>query len=239
MQREPAAVGADRSCSTRRAARRRAASRSRAGPPAARRSRPRRRGSRPQAARRARRLRRASGDQANAHSRTDDRDGRVHALVLRAPAVPLARRSAARCRSSRRATACTSNFPEAATLANEADVRISGVPVGKVKSKKVDPAGASTDVELEIDHQYAPIPKDTQRDPAPEDAARRDLRRAGAGRQVVGHDPGRRPHRRARSVAPTVELDEIFRAFDPKTRAGVPALDDRPGPRVRRTAART
>ena len=37
------------------------------------------------------------------------------------------------------------NFKEATSLANEADVRISGVPVGKVKSKTVNLAGASTD----------------------------------------------------------------------------------------------
>ena len=54
------------------------------------------------------------------------------------------------------------SIPEAANLATEADVRISGVPVGKVKAKKADPANATTDITLELDHQYAPIPKDTE-----------------------------------------------------------------------------
>ena len=55
-------------------------------------------------------------------------------------------------------------------------------------------------------------------DPAPEDAARRDLRRAHAGhrrtRPTVPEDgaAGRR------AASPTVELDEIFQAFDPQTR---------------------
>ena len=52
------------------------------------------------------------------------------------------------------------DFKEATTLANEADVRISGVTVGKVKSKTVKPAENETDVVLEIKHQYAPISKD-------------------------------------------------------------------------------
>ena len=39
------------------------------------------------------------------------------------------------------------NFPEATQLAQEADVRISGVPVGRVKKKELD--GESTSVEIE------------------------------------------------------------------------------------------
>ena len=57
-----------------------------------------------------------------------------------------------------------------------------------------------------------------QGDPAPEDAARRDLRRADA-----RHAGRRRRSPRAAGcattqISPTVELDEIFRAFDPQTR---------------------
>ena len=54
-------------------------------------------------------------------------------------------------------------------------------------------------------------------DPAPEDAAGRDLRRADAGHAARRADPrGRRLP--ATQVSATVELDEILRAFDPKTR---------------------
>jgi phospholipid/cholesterol/gamma-HCH transport system substrate-binding protein len=109
------------------------------------------------------------------------------------------------------------DIPEAANLAQEADVRISGVPVGKVKAKKADPQNATTDVTLEIDHQYAPIPKDT----------RAILRQKTLlGETYVELSPGDKSSgtiadggQIAQSqVAPTVELDEIFRAFDAKTR---------------------
>ena len=108
-------------------------------------------------------------------------------------------------------------IPEAANLAQEADVRISGVAVGKVKQKTANPAGAATDVLLEIDHKYAPIPKDT-------DAILRQKTLLGEtyvelapGDKSSGliPDDGRIPRAR---VSPTVELDEIFRAFDAKTR---------------------
>jgi virulence factor Mce-like protein len=108
-------------------------------------------------------------------------------------------------------------FQQAANLATEADVRISGVPVGKVKSKTVDIKGAATDVVLELDHKYAPIPKDT----------RAILRQKTLlGETYVELTPGSKAHGTlgdggripTGQVAPTVQLDEIFRAFDAKTR---------------------
>src|SRR5918911_2392342 len=53
-------------------------------------------------------------------------------------------------------------FPEATTLAKEADVRISGVPVGKVKDLRPDTRTGLTDVTIELQHQYAPIPSNTR-----------------------------------------------------------------------------
>ena len=41
------------------------------------------------------------------------------------------------------------DFPEATTLAQEADVRIAGVTVGKVRQKKLDKRGAATTVTLD------------------------------------------------------------------------------------------
>ena len=107
--------------------------------------------------------------------------------------------------------------PEATSLANEADVRISGVTVGKVKSKKVNVNAGATDVTLEIDHRYAPIPNDTN-------AILRQ--KTLLGETYVELSPGDKSSgsitddgRIARTqVAPTVELDEIFRGFDQKTR---------------------
>src|SRR5947209_8752793 len=53
------------------------------------------------------------------------------------------------------------DFPEATTLAQEADVRIAGITVGKVRSKTLDKRGNATTATLGIDPKYAPIPSDT------------------------------------------------------------------------------
>jgi virulence factor Mce-like protein len=111
--------------------------------------------------------------------------------------------------------------PEATTLAQEADVRISGVPVGKVK--KVDSVSedgrelALTRVELEIDEEYAPVPSDTrailrQKTLLGETYVELTPGSDGAPRVADGGTLARG------QVSPTVELDEIFRAFDKKTR---------------------
>jgi phospholipid/cholesterol/gamma-HCH transport system substrate-binding protein len=59
-------------------------------------------------------------------------------------------------------------FDEATTLAQESDVRISGVSVGKVKSIELAPPDVrvngrdTTEAELEIDPEYAPINSDAR-----------------------------------------------------------------------------
>jgi phospholipid/cholesterol/gamma-HCH transport system substrate-binding protein len=119
-------------------------------------------------------------------------------------------------------------FPETTTLAQEADVRISGVPVGKVKKKEQRGLSARTDVELEIDRKYAPLPEDVR-------AILRQKTLLGetyveltqgsrAARKVP--DGGALPDGR---VAPTVELDEIFRAFDERTRGAFKTWLDQAG----------
>ena len=117
-------------------------------------------------------------------------------------------------------------FPEAATLAQEADVRISGVPVGRVKTKELD--GRRTRVELEIQGRYAPIPRDT----------RATLRaKTLLGETYVELTPGDDRSGEVADggtlaggqVSPTVELDEIFRAFDRRTRAAFTTWLDQQG----------
>jgi virulence factor Mce-like protein len=107
--------------------------------------------------------------------------------------------------------------PEAANLAQEADVRISGVPVGKVKTKNVNTEAAATDVVLEIDHRYAPIPKDTRAILRQKTLLGETYVELSPGDKSSGTIPdgGEIPRM---SVSPTVELDEIFRGFDEKTR---------------------
>src|SRR3989441_11882240 len=53
------------------------------------------------------------------------------------------------------------SFGEAAQLAKEADVRISGVSVGKVKDIATTPNGRSK-VTIQLESKYAPIPRDTK-----------------------------------------------------------------------------
>jgi len=108
----------------------------------------------------------------------------------------------------------TVNFPEAVTLAQQADVRISGVNVGKVISKKVVVKNGRveplTAVTLELSRQYAPIPRDT----------RAILRQKTLlGETYVELSPGNRSGPKVPddgtlangNVAPTVQLDEIDR----------------------------
>ncbi len=108
-------------------------------------------------------------------------------------------------------------FPEATQLAQEADVRISGVNVGKVKKKEPDRQTGLTATVIEIDDDYAPIPKNTK-------AILRQ--KTLLGETYVELTPGDRSSRMladggtlpSGQVSPTVELDEIFRTFDPRTR---------------------
>src|SRR3954452_16866699 len=110
------------------------------------------------------------------------------------------------------------SFPEATTLAEQADVRIAGVSVGKVRKKDLDRGANRTRVLLDIDHRYAPLPKDT----------RAILRQKTLlGETFVELSPGD-PHKGTlpdhailanAQVEPTVELDEILRTFNPQTKA--------------------
>src|SRR3954466_9092149 len=53
-------------------------------------------------------------------------------------------------------------FPEATTLATEADVRIAGVCVGKVRKLEVDPGANRTLATLELGPQFAPLHQDAR-----------------------------------------------------------------------------
>src|SRR5215204_4521600 len=56
----------------------------------------------------------------------------------------------------------TASFAEASQLATEADVRISGVPVGKVKTIESDPETGRSNVTFELEAKYAPLPEDAR-----------------------------------------------------------------------------
>jgi phospholipid/cholesterol/gamma-HCH transport system substrate-binding protein len=108
-------------------------------------------------------------------------------------------------------------FTEATQLAAESDVRISGVSVGKVKSIELSDKGDYADAVIEIDSQYAPIPDNT----------RAILRsKTLLGETYVELTPGSNeaPSLAEGGTLPTaqvansVQLDEIFRTFNERTR---------------------
>jgi phospholipid/cholesterol/gamma-HCH transport system substrate-binding protein len=114
----------------------------------------------------------------------------------------------------------TVQFPEATQLAQEADVRISGVRVGRVKSREPNADTGLTDAVLEIDARYAPLPSDTravlrQKTLLGETYVELSPGDAGADGKNILQDGGTLPRGQ---VADTVQLDEILRTFDPITR---------------------
>jgi phospholipid/cholesterol/gamma-HCH transport system substrate-binding protein len=109
-------------------------------------------------------------------------------------------------------------FNEATQLAEQSDVRISGVSVGKVQKIEEAPNGQQALATVDIEDQYAPIPKGT----------RAILRtKTLLGETYVELTPGdsngpKLPDGAELSganVAESVQLDEIFRTFNPRTRA--------------------
>jgi phospholipid/cholesterol/gamma-HCH transport system substrate-binding protein len=111
----------------------------------------------------------------------------------------------------------SANFPEATQLAQEAEIRISGVKVGKVRKVEPDEKSGLTDAVLEIDARYAPLAKDTrailrQKTLLGETYVELAPGSDSSGTIADGGELG------SGQVADTVQLDEILRSFDPKTR---------------------
>ena len=111
----------------------------------------------------------------------------------------------------------TTSFAEATQLATEADVRISGVPVGKVKTIEPDKRTGRSTVAIELESRYAPLPSD----------ARAVLRQKTLlGETYIELTPGTEDAEpvadggtlAASQISPTVQLDEIYRTFDADTR---------------------
>jgi phospholipid/cholesterol/gamma-HCH transport system substrate-binding protein len=109
-------------------------------------------------------------------------------------------------------------FPNAFDLADQADVRIAGVSVGKVVGKQRDAKDNRTLVTIQMDDQYAPIRRTTT-------AILREKTilgetyvqlTPGSPRSPPLADGGRLPNGQ---VVGAVQLDQIFNTFDPTTRA--------------------
>src|SRR4051794_1901307 len=108
------------------------------------------------------------------------------------------------------------SFGEATQLAQEADVRISGVNVGKVKKVELGDDGR-TNTTIELDDQYAPLPKDAKAILRQKTLLGETYVELTPGTKSAGMIPENGRLATAQ-VAPTVELDEIFRALNPQTR---------------------
>src|SRR3954469_10288174 len=110
------------------------------------------------------------------------------------------------------------DFPQAVTLSQQADVRISGVNVGKVVA--LEPHIGRTRATIQLDEKYAPLPADSQ-------AILRS--KTLIGETYVALSPGTKDGPKIpdggmlpqRNVKRQVELDEILRAFDKPTRTAL------------------
>jgi phospholipid/cholesterol/gamma-HCH transport system substrate-binding protein len=127
------------------------------------------------------------------------------------------------------------DFPEATQLSKEAEVRISGVKVGKVRQIEPDSDTGLTAAVLELDSRFAPIPRDTR-------AILRQKTLLGETYVELSPGTGSGPkvqdggHLAQAQVSDTVELDEILRTFDPTTRNRFSVWLDQQGRAVGRNA---
>jgi phospholipid/cholesterol/gamma-HCH transport system substrate-binding protein len=108
-------------------------------------------------------------------------------------------------------------FDQAVELASQASVQISGVTVGHVVSVKLDHRTGLSRAEIEINRQYAPRPANTRAILRQKTLLGETYVELSPGTSSTQSLPDGGSLPRAQ-VAPTVQLDQIFSAFDPKTR---------------------
>jgi virulence factor Mce-like protein len=105
-------------------------------------------------------------------------------------------------------------FPETGQLVVDADVRISGINIGKVTG--IQPEGVNSRVTMELDQQYAPIPRDTR-------AILRTKTLLGEGFIELSPGSGRGPKLPdggtipASHVQRAVAIDQVLNSFTPRT----------------------
>jgi virulence factor Mce-like protein len=108
-------------------------------------------------------------------------------------------------------------FDEATQLAQESDVRISGVSVGKVKAIELGDEGDAV-ATVELQARYAPIPSDTHATLRQKTLLGETYVELSPGSNEAEPLPEGGEIPRAQ-VSQSVQLDEIFRTFDARTRA--------------------
>jgi virulence factor Mce-like protein len=108
------------------------------------------------------------------------------------------------------------DFQEATQLSDTADVRIAGVKVGRVRKTVLH--GQATRVTMQIDPRYAPLPRDTRAILRQKTLLGETYVEMTPGRPGSGFVPDGGLLARGQ-VERTVELDEITRSLDPRTRS--------------------
>jgi phospholipid/cholesterol/gamma-HCH transport system substrate-binding protein len=108
-------------------------------------------------------------------------------------------------------------FDQAVELATQAQVEISGVPIGQVVSVALDHRTGLSRAVIQIDRQFAPRPADTRAILRQKTLLGETYVELSAGSPTAPKlpDDGTLPRGQ---VAPTVQLDQIFGSFDPTTR---------------------
>ncbi len=127
-------------------------------------------------------------------------------------------------------------FQRTLALAEQSDVRISGVNVGHVISLKYNKDGLAH-ATIEIASKYAPIPSNMHailRQKTLLGETYVQLKPEGTDSHSLP-DGGELPEAQ---VEPSVTLDDILSAFNPQTRAGLPGVDAVAGRRSRRSRRR-
>ncbi len=110
----------------------------------------------------------------------------------------------------------TAKFPEASTLVEQADVRLAGVNVGKVRTRELDSKSGRTLVEIELEEKYSPIPRDTRAILRQKTLLGETFVELTPGSTTVPKLAEGAELTRA-NVEPTTELDELLRIFRPST----------------------
>jgi phospholipid/cholesterol/gamma-HCH transport system substrate-binding protein len=111
----------------------------------------------------------------------------------------------------------TVNVTEAVTLAKESDVRIGGVTVGKVSSLSLPEEGNLTEAKVEMDPQFAPIPSDTRAIVRQKTLLGETfIELTGGSRDAPKLADG--GHLDRSQTIEATQIDELFQAFDARTR---------------------
>jgi phospholipid/cholesterol/gamma-HCH transport system substrate-binding protein len=113
-------------------------------------------------------------------------------------------------------------FPEATALVEEADVRMAGINIGKVKGKELSDGGRRTIAEIEVDDRFGPIPRDTRAILRQKSLLGETYIALSPGDKDAGDLPDGGTLARSQ-VERTTELDEIFGIFDERTRGNFQA----------------